>query len=453
MADDQDTDEALAWARGAASIGDNDAAITAYLALLARDPTNADALIELAVLAHRAGRRTAARTALAQAVACHPRNAVARVNLGNLLMEADEIDAARAEFAAALAAQPAFALAHQGLARALSALGEVAAAAPHWRLGFADHAVVRQPFRGQGTGIPLLLLVSARGGNIPTHALIDDRTFAVIAVYADFFDPEAPLPPHALVFNAIGDADLCGPALVAARRIVARSDAPVINAPDVVAHTGRLESALRLGGLEGVRAPAMRELPRGELGRLTAFPMLLRSPGFHTGRHFVRVETAAALPAAVASLPGERLLAIEPLDARGPDGFWRKQRMMIIDGALYPAHLVVSPDWKAHHFSAGMADRADHRAEEARFLVDPAGVIGPQPMAALGRIATTLGLDYAGVDFAVAADGGLLLFEANPAMVLQPADPDPIWDYRRPALATALDAVRRMLLAKAGALS
>lgn len=126
---------------------------------------------------------------------------------------------------------------------------------------------------------------------------------------------------------------------------------------------------------------------------------------------------------------------------------------MIIDGALYPAHLVVSPTWKAHHFSAGMAERPDHRAEEAAFLADPAQALGPAAMAALRRIAAALSLDYAGVDFAIAADGALLLFEANPAMVLQPADPDPVWDYRRPALALALDAARRMLLTKAGALS
>ena len=63
------------------------------------------------------------------------------------------------------------------------------------------------------------------GGNIPTQHWIDDRIFAVTAVYADFFDPADPLPPHALIVNAIGDADLCGAALANAERMVA-NEAP-----------------------------------------------------------------------------------------------------------------------------------------------------------------------------------------------------------------------------------
>ena len=39
--------------------------------------------------------------------------------------------------------------------------------------------------------------------------------------------------------NAIGDADLCRPALVAAQAIVARSGAPVLNGPAAVLATGR----------------------------------------------------------------------------------------------------------------------------------------------------------------------------------------------------------------------
>ena len=39
-------------------------------------------------------------------------------------------------------------------------------------------------------------------------------------------------------------------------------------------------------------------------------------------------------------------------------------------------------------------------------------------MAALGGIATMLDLDYAGIDFAIDADGNVLLFEANPTMAI-----------------------------------
>jgi hypothetical protein len=44
----------------------------------------------------------------------------------------------------------------------------------------------------------------------------------------------------------------------------------------------------------------------------------------------------------------------------------------------------------------------------------------------------------------------VLLFEANATMVIIAPDPDPIWDYRRRAIADATDAVTRMLARKAG---
>jgi glutathione synthase/RimK-type ligase-like ATP-grasp enzyme len=148
-------------------------------------------------------------------------------------------------------------------------------------------------------------------------------------------------------------------------------------------------------------------------------------------------------------LPGDELLLIEYLDARGADGMARKYRVMIIDGALYPLHLAISADWKVHYFTAGMADDAAYRAEERRFLENLAEVLGQRALAALTAIGRELGLDYAGVDFALAPDGSVLLFEANATMVINPPEPDPIWDYRRAPIGRALDAAQRLLLSRA----
>jgi hypothetical protein len=113
-------------------------------------------------------------------------------------------------------------------------------------------------------------------------------------------------------------------------------------------------------------------------------------------------------------------------------------------------HLAISAHWKVHYFSAAMADSAEHRAEEAAFLADMPAVLGPAAMSALGAIGAALGLDYAGIDFGLAPDGRLLLFEANPGMVIQPPGPEPIWDYRRAPIARALEAVKALLLARSG---
>ena len=66
-------------------------------------------------------------------------------------------------------------------------------------------------------------------------------------------------------------------------------------------------------------------------------------------------------------------------------------------------------------------------------------------MRALTEVCERLGLDYAGIDFALSPDGSVLLFEANATMVVNPPGADPMWDYRRPAVRAVLEASARML--------
>jgi hypothetical protein len=420
--------------------GDDEAAKQAYLQVLQADPVHCGALTELGALAHASGFVSAARDAYRQAVRCHPGNKVAHVGYAYLLNEAGDFAAARRHYVAALAIDPDLAEAHQGLARVLAELGENAE--EHWQKGFSGHAVVRRRYRGTGAGIPLLMLVAAVGGNIPVQHWIDDRIFAVTAVYAEFADPAGRLPPHAVIVNAIGDADLCGIALVNAERMVANRSAPLVNHPARVRITGRQDNARRLGEIPGVLAPRIVPLSGVADPR---FPLLLRAPGYHTGQHFIRVETPDALGSAAASLPRGDPLAIEYLDARGADGMARKYRVMFIGGVAYPLHLAISADWKVHYFTAAMAADAAFRTEERRFLDDMPSALGARAMRALADIQAVLGLDYAGIDFAIAPDGSLLLFEANATMAIIPLPPDPIWDYRRRAVGEALAAARRLL--------
>jgi len=443
-------DATLERAREYAAVGRDEAAKQAYIDALHLDPTNLPALNELGALAYASGHRSAAHSAYVQSVHYHPGDPVGRVALGNLLAEDGDLYNACRHYQAALAVAPTFPEAHQGLARVLAELGDPAADA-HWHNGFAGHSVALQRYRGTAPGVPLLLLVSARGGNIATRPWIDDRIFAVTAIYADFHDPALPLPPHALMVNAIGDADLCRFALECAEAIVARSTAPVINLPARVCATGRTDNARRLGCMPGIIAPSVEALSRSVVlaANGLSFPLLLRAPGFHTGQHFVRVETRDALTDAVAALPGEEVLAIEYLDARGPDGMARKYRVMFIDGFCYPLHLAISADWKVHYFTAAMATSQAHRDEERRFLDDMPRVLGERAMTALTAICAELALDYAGVDFALAPDGSVLLFEANAAMAIVPPDADPIWDYRRSAVAAVQQAAQQMLVRRA----
>jgi tetratricopeptide (TPR) repeat protein len=442
-------------------LGREDEAKNAYLQVLQHDPDHLGALRELAQVLAQTGFRSAARTLLERAVARHPTDLASHVNLAVLRFESDESQAARALFERALQLAPDNPQAHAGLSLVLDRLDEPAAAALHRQRGFARHSVHALPYRGTGEPLRVLLLGATNSGNVPIQRHLDDRTFQTWIVTPEFHDAREPLPAHALVVNAIGDADAAAPALRAAGSLLARTRAPVINAPLAVAATGRCANWLRLGALPGVVVPRAATLRRQALGAADAaatlrrnglnFPLLLRSPGFHTGEHFVRVDDGAALTAALAALPGSHLIAIEFLNARGPDGKTRKYRVMMVDGQLYPLHLAVAHDWKVHYFSADMADNPAHRAEDERFLGDMAGTLGARAMDTLRRIQARMGLDYAGIDFALGAEGQIVLFEANATMVVPPPAHDPRWAYRRAAVGRVDAAVQRMLRTRAGA--
>jgi glutathione synthase/RimK-type ligase-like ATP-grasp enzyme len=439
---------------------DNDAK-AAFVVVLERDPTHFGALTDLAGLALATGYRSAAVTAYRQAVVCHPDNPFGLVNLANILLEDGDLDEARGLYEKALAIDAGLTYAHQGLANVLEKQGDEEGATRHREQGFAGNSIVVRPHRGTGQPLRVLLIVSAKGGNIPTNVILDDHIFAVTAVYAEYFDGSQPLPEHDIVFNAVGDADLCETVLEDdVARILAETGAPAINGPERIRNTGRAGNSIWLSRLADVVVPNVSTIPKNLFENNIAlqlleqdeqrFPLLLRSSGYHTGQHFVRVENPEALKRSAAQLPGDMLFAIEYFDTRGADGMARKYRVMFIDGKFYPLHLALSRDWKVHYFTSAMADSADFRSEEEAFLRDMETALGARAMHGLEQLRDTLRLDYGGADFTLLPDGRVLLFEANATMAIVPPPPDSVWDYRRAPIAAAIDASRAMLFKRSG---
>ena len=364
---------------------------------------------------------------------------------------------AREHFEQALRLRPGFEKAHEGMSYLVAELG-APKAAWHRREAFRKRAVIPLPYRGRCAPVPVLYLASTTGGNTPLERLLDDRIFQRFVVLPEYHDCRAPLPPHHMVVNAIGDVEVASGALAAAQALLTLTTAPVINPPAAVLATGRSNNAQRFSGIPGVVTPCTVTMTRSQLSdsdvtdtlaRLgLAFPILLRAPGFHTGMNFLRVDNPAALPAALSELPGPELIAMQYLDARGTDGKSRKYRVMTIGGELYPLHLAISSRWKIHYFTAGMAENSANRAEDAAFLEDMPAALGPVAMAALERLQSLLGLDYGGFDFGLNSQGEVLLFEANAAMRVIPPDRDERWNYRWPAYQRICAAVQEMLIGR-----
>ncbi len=437
-------------------MGRNLEAQNTYVELLALDPAHLGALNQFGNLLTAAGHKVEARRLFLEAVAKFPDDPMSRVNLASLLIEEGEMEEARRHCEMALKFDPNCRQAHSGLLLVFTKLGRLEQAAWHRRAAFQGRCVIPVSYRGERSPITVLELISTTRCISRITSFLLDQVFQKYLVVTDFYDSRTILPPHQLVINSIGDADLAATALVNARSLLAHTAAPVINSPAAVLATGRCETSRRLSALPGVIAPKTVTLSRkllaapGARTTLTRhgfeFPLLLRTPGFHGGDHFLRVETPVEFSTALNKLPGRDLTVIQYLNARAPDGKTRKYRVMMIGGRLYPLHVAISSNWKVHYFTADMADSPDHRAEDAEFLQNMPGVLGPCAMAALEEIQKTLGLDYGGIDFGLNDKGDVLLFEANATMTVIPPGADMRWDYRRPAVEQIYKAVFKMLM-------
>ena len=436
-------------------LGRIDDALQAYVALLNREPTHFGGLTNLGSLLFERGLAAQARPYVTAAAALYPRDPVTQVNLGLLHAAAGDIDAAVAAYAAALGIKPDFLHAHLGLAAIYTQLDDLLRAQEHLDRAYAEPKAWSLPYRGSAPPLQVLLLVSAFGGDMVTNLFFDDEVVQKCVLLADSVRGELSIPPYHVLFNAIGDADRCRSSLERAVAIAAASPAALINDPAAVLRTGRVETMQRLRGIDGARVPRTERIARGGLTadalleRGFTFPLLLRSPGHHSGDHFAVVTAPEALAEVAATLPGRELLAIEYLDARGADGDVRKFRVVAVDGRLFPVHLAIASQWKVHYFSAAMSDRPDHRAEEAAFLENMPAVVGERGVRALEAICATMGLDYAGVDFGLDGHGTILVFEANATMAVYPPEAGASWGSRRRAVDRVIAAVREMLVARA----
>lgn len=466
-----------------------------YLSLLKDHPENHEVLVNLGILAYESGHTSAAKTAYAEASRVAPARGLAHLHWGHLLLHAGDLSGAQSHYELALAAEPDLAAAHQGLSVVLLEQGHAAESErvlKHRELGFGAQPCVTYPalrfdfsssrlsadghaqvaMQAQPDRIyNVLVLIAGRGGDVPWRPLLDPRHFEVTTLAVDFLDTalqarSGQLPSHDLVFNAVGDADVSGTSLLATERVKALTTAPWVNSIQAVLATGRANNAKRLAQLPGVRSPQIREWSRpalwaaSEAQRDLVFPLLLRRPGFQTGKYFAKLDSYNELKTYLEKEPGDRWLTLAYLNAQGHDGAYRKYRVMMIDGALYPLHLAISNHWKVHYFSAAMQEKAEYRAEEQRFLSDPQGVLGTTVWTALQAIQAELGLDYAGIDFGLSRQGEqgeqgeqveLLFFEANATMVMALPQADPIWDYRRAATERAMAAATTLFLKKAQA--
>ena len=132
-------------------------------------------------------------------------------------------------------------------------------------------------------------------------------------------------------------------------------------------------------------------------------------------------------------------------DCQSADGFYRKYRVIYVDRRPLPYHLVISPHWIAHYFSADMESHAWKLDEERRFLQDPRAALGERAMDAIEAIGQRLDLDYGGIDFTLLPDGQVFVFEANATMLAHYERDNGVLAHKNPHVQHIVDAFEHML--------
>lgn len=266
------------------------------------------------------------------------------------------------------------------------------------------------------------------------------------------------LPEHDLVFVAAGESPANRPVLAQIARFAGTSAKPVLNVPERILLLSRDSVARMLRTVPGVAMPvtagiARRELERVARGELPvaavledgAFPIIARPLDSQGGKDLDRLESPAALAAYLRRVPGEAFFISRFVDYSGPGGYYRKYRVVMAGGRPYACHMAISERWMIHYVNADMDASAWKREEEARFMEGFDSGFALKHALALSAIDRLLGLDYYAIDCAETRAGELLVFEADTAMLVHSMDPADLYPYKQAPMRRIFAAFRALL--------
>jgi hypothetical protein len=301
------------------------------------------------------------------------------------------------------------------------------------------------------TTILELCIAGTFQANIPLDFILDrDRTTVHKLYLGEHPIPE--LPPYDIVFNTIAEAPNATAALRAAQTFIAGQSRPALNDPQVVSRTSRTAIAGCFANSTSVAVARTSHVTRATVhGRRPAYPFLIRPLDSHAGNDLAKIDDGDALQTYFDQLPQiEDFYLSAFIDYRNADGYYRKYRIVFVDGVPYPVHLAISPRWMIHYYNAPMAENAWMREEEHAFLRDLESVFDGIRAEGLREIARALPLDYFGIDCSIAPDGRVLLFEASTAMIVHLRDPIALYPYKATYVPRIIDALERLFDARLG---
>ncbi|MDD5248978.1 MAG: hypothetical protein PHY45_08335 [Rhodocyclaceae bacterium] len=295
--------------------------------------------------------------------------------------------------------------------------------------------------------------------NVPLECLVEGSEVDLHLYYvlpgASHADP---VPEHDVLFVALSETEDNGPLLDHLAVALADWPRPLLNRPDRIRRVARDEASRTLSGMPGIVMPPTVRMARDALARIAArtspldaplpggeFPLIVRPLDSHAGHDLQKIDDVAALQDYLAAVAADAFFVSQFVDYRSRDGLFRKYRVALIDGRPFACHMGISSHWMIHYLNAGMADSAEKRAEEAQFMAAFDADFARRHEAALRAVHDGMGLEYVCIDCAETADGRLLIFEVDHAMVVHALDPVDLYPYKQPQMRKVFRAFCDML--------
>jgi len=318
-----------------------------------------------------------------------------------------------------------------------------------------------QPSASVQLGIRLLALM--RPGdmmdNTPVDFLLEgsDTALDLLYVSPDLPFPES-LPDHDVLIVALGQSDQNQPLLEKIGELIKSSPHPVLNMPDRISLLSRDSVSELLKLTPGVEIPitaridreGLKQICRGEKSITTllkdgGFPIIIRPLDSHAGKGLAKIDSPTGITDYLEARAENEFNIARFVDYRGPDGLYRKCRIVLIDGKPFACHLAISGNWMIHYKNAGMTESAAKRAEEANFMANFDRDFARRHKEAFRMIAERMRLDYLVIDCGETPEGKLLIFEADNLGFIHALDPVDIYPYKQPQMHKVFEAFCAML--------
>jgi tetratricopeptide (TPR) repeat protein len=422
--------------------------------LTANDPTNAGAHY-LTGLAHiNLGEGGLALSAMRRAVILDPDLYAAHIHIAVILRKLGHVREALEHLHCAEALKPAAVSTYLERGLCLSHMN------CHTDAAAAFATVARlQPLTINPAIHPIpdfsVLMIWAPGyANTPIDYLAENAgyEYRLLAVSSEtVLDKHTPGIDADLVLNLVADEDQSDKVLHAIADFLDVLGRPVLNHPCKILATSRDAIAARLAHIESARIPRTIRFTKNDL--LVAadsvdvhdlsYPLLIRAAGTHGGDAFEQIHSGREIRAFAEAHDSDHYYLTKYIDYRSADGYFRKYRLIFVDGDIFPYHLAIHDHWKIHHYRTCMKETPWMQEEERRFLDRPDTVLTTGHYATLLKIVDIVGLDLFGIDCSILPNGELLVFEVNACMLIEPDDSD--YAYRIPSNTAVKQAFTRML--------